>query len=51
MMNVKQSVEWEWTGETEVLGENLSQWHFIHHKFHMTWPGLELKSPMWEAGD
>jgi hypothetical protein len=36
MMNVKQSVEWELAGETEVLGENLPQRHFIHHKSHMT---------------
>jgi hypothetical protein len=32
MMCVKQSVEWELGGETEVLGENLPQWHFVHHK-------------------
>jgi hypothetical protein len=45
------SVEWELTGETEVLGENLSQCHFVHHKSHMTWPGLEPGPPRWEAGD
>jgi hypothetical protein len=39
MMSVEQSVKWELAGETEVLGENLSQWHFIHHKSHMTWRG------------
>jgi hypothetical protein len=29
MMNVEQSVGWELAGETEVLGENLPQYHFI----------------------
>jgi hypothetical protein len=41
MMIVEQTVEWELAGETEVLGENLSQYHFVHHNSHVTWPGLE----------
>jgi hypothetical protein len=36
MVNVEQSVEREYAGETEVLGENLPQCHFVHHKSHMT---------------
>jgi hypothetical protein len=40
-MSVEQLVEWELAGKTEVLGENLSYCHFVHHKSHMTWPGLE----------
>jgi hypothetical protein len=36
-------------GETEILGENLPQRHFVHHKFHMTRPGLEPELPWWEA--
>jgi hypothetical protein len=31
-------VQWL-AGETEVLGENRPQWHFVHHKSNMTWPG------------
>jgi hypothetical protein len=29
-------------GETDVLGENLPQCHFIHHEVNMTWPRMEL---------
>jgi hypothetical protein len=51
MMIVEQSVEWEFAGETEALGENVPQCHFIHHKSHMTWPALQPGPPRREAGD
>jgi hypothetical protein len=35
MMKVEQSVEGELAGETEVLGENLPQYHFVNHNFDM----------------
>jgi hypothetical protein len=50
MMNVEES-EWELVGETEVLGENLPQYHFVHHKSYITWPGPEPGPPLWEAGN
>jgi hypothetical protein len=45
MVTVEQLVEWRLAGETEVLGENLPQSHFVHHKSHMTRPGLEPGPP------
>jgi hypothetical protein len=40
---------WELAGETEVLGGNLPQGHFVHHKYHMICPGIEPGPPRWEA--
>jgi hypothetical protein len=45
MVIVEQLVEWRLAGETEVLGENLPQRHFVHLKSHLTRPGIEPGSP------
>jgi hypothetical protein len=37
------------TGETEVLGENLPQCHFVHKPHMLT--GREPGPPRWEASD
>jgi hypothetical protein len=51
MMVVQQSVECELAGETEVLEGNVLQCHFVHHKFHMSRPGLKQGPQWWETGD
>jgi hypothetical protein len=51
MVILEKLVERRLAGETEVLGEKLPQRHYVHPKFHMTRPGLELGPPRWEASD
>jgi hypothetical protein len=36
-------------GETKVFRENPPQCYFVHHKSHMTQPGIEPGMPQWEA--
>jgi hypothetical protein len=45
MVIVEKFVEWRLAEETEILGENLSRRHFVHHKSHMNRPGFEPWPP------
>jgi hypothetical protein len=47
IMIMEKSMEWL-AGETEVLGRNLSQCRFVHHKPHML-PVREPGPPRWES--
>jgi hypothetical protein len=51
MVIVEKLVEWILSGETEVLGKNLHQRHFAHHKSHMIRLGFQPGPPRWEASD
>jgi hypothetical protein len=51
IMMMEKLVEWRLAGETEVLGENLHQRHYVHHKSHLTRPGREPGPPRREASD
>jgi hypothetical protein len=50
-MIVEKQMECRLAGETKVLGENLPQLYFVHHKSHLTRPEVEPGPPRWEAGD
>jgi hypothetical protein len=45
IMMMENLVEWRLAGETEVLGENLPQRHFVHHRSHLTRSGIEPGPP------
>jgi hypothetical protein len=51
IMMMENLVEWRLTVETEVLGENQPQRHFVHHKSHLTRTGIEPGPPRWEGSD
>jgi hypothetical protein len=46
IMMMEKLVEWL-AGEIEILGENLPQCRYVHHKTHML-PGREPGPPRWE---
>jgi hypothetical protein len=50
ILTVKQSVELELAGETEVSEEILPKRHLQQHEYHITRPGIEAMSTRWETG-
>jgi hypothetical protein len=44
MVIVAQLVEWRLAGETELLGENLPQRPFVHHKSYMARPRAQTRA-------
>jgi hypothetical protein len=50
-MIVEKQMKCRLAGETKLLGENLPQRYFVHHKSHMTRPGFEPGPPRLEASD
>jgi hypothetical protein len=50
IMMIKKLVELWLAGDTEIIGVNLPQCSFVHHKPHML-PGREPGSPRWEESD
>jgi hypothetical protein len=47
LINVKQFVEWELAGETELIGQNPTQYQSVHHKSPKTLPEIEPGPPRW----
>jgi hypothetical protein len=38
-------------GGGDVFRENLPHCQYVHHKFHVTWSGIETRPPLWEASE
>lgn len=51
LMSAEKLVGWKLAEETKLLGENLSQFYTVHHKFDVTLHGIETKPLPWKAGD
>ena len=43
-------IEWACSNDGTILtGDDLSQWHLVHHKYHMDRPGIEPGPARWEV--
>jgi hypothetical protein len=51
MTGLEQPMEWRLARERSTRGVKLLRCHFVHHKSHITWPGLKHKAPRWEGRD
>lgn len=51
VMNVEQMMEWELADKQKYLENTRQKLHFVHHKPHLNWNGIEPVPPRWEASD
>jgi hypothetical protein len=49
IVRMENFVQWRLAGETEVLGENVAEHHFVHHKSHLTRTRREPGPPRLEV--
>jgi len=45
------TVNWWNDSNLSTRRNNLSNCHFVHHKYQMDFPGIKLRPPWWQVSD